>query len=141
MNPLSKLHRIVQRLRGDLKRKRTTAGLLNYGVIAFGPHKEDYLFRLTPKALAENSVFTVRYIAVVDVFVILGLLLWALGFTYGFLIFLFAFVLACVVFIDHREIEKRKRMVASTIGKPVKKTIEAVKRTPRFLKKVIKRKK
>ena len=102
----------------QIRRKRTLAGVLNFGVIAFGHAKKDYFIRLTRKPLAENRVFTVRYIALIDVFILIGIVLWYLQAPYGFDVFVFFIGVAIMVFFDQRDVEKR--------AKPIKKTIQKV---------------
>lgn len=122
-NKLVKRYEVMQE---EVRRKRTVAGVLNYGIVAFGPEKKDYFVRLTKKALLENRYFTVRYLALIDMFVILGVVLWFLGYRYGFELALIAFLVAVIVFVDARELEKRSRMAGRIVAKPVKQTVEAV---------------
>lgn len=104
----------------ELKRKRTIAGFLNYGIVAFGDKKKDYFIRITDQPIIEHRYVSLRYIALIDLFVILGVILWAVNFPNGWLIFAISFAVACVVFIDQKEIERRARMMQYIIKVPVK---------------------
>lgn len=111
----------------ELKRKRTIQGLLDYGVIAFGPEKKDYFLRVTNKPLIEEKHFTFRYIALIDVLIILGLVVGLLGNKLGWIWALFFFVMAVVVFVDAKEIEKRKGHIGQTLPSFIKEVIRRMK--------------
>ena len=117
-------HSLATQLReawAELNRQRTIADFLNYGFLSFGPYKKKTFFRVGTKSLIETEFATLRYIAVIDVFIFLGLFLGLIGNPLGWPLFIFSFVLAIVVFIDLREIERRAYMVKKTIQPPLKK--------------------
>ncbi len=106
----------------ELARKRTLAGLLNYGVFSFGPSKKDYFLRLTPFSIIENRYFTFRYIAVIDAFILIGLILWWQGYSVGVGMAAFFTLLAIVVFVNQEELEKRTRIVTKKLAKTLPKS-------------------
>lgn len=133
----------LEKMIDDMRKKRSPAGVLDYGIFAFGPEKKETLFRVGKKSLFEHKYATIRYIAFVDIFVSAGLILWALGHPYGFPIFIFFLVMAVIVFVDQRELSKRAHQMKGPLKKTmkvvVKETPKVLSKAPRIVKKIIKR--
>lgn len=136
----TKVKKSVEKVKVDLKRKRTVQGFLNYPVFVFGDETDEYFMRLTKKPLLNHRHVSLRYIALIDVFVLIGVFFGLLGNNWGWIWALFFFMIAVVVFVDRNEIERRKRLVTKTVKKPVKATIEVVKKTPKTLEKIANKK-
>jgi ABC-type multidrug transport system fused ATPase/permease subunit len=136
---LSKLQQHLDKMVTELKRKRTIEGFLNYGMVSFGRKKGDYLVRATAKPLAEHNYFTVRYLALIDILILLGLVIGILGYQIGWGLAILFFGIAVMVFVAKRELEKRAKMVKKSVRKPVKTTARLVKKTPMVLHKLMKK--
>lgn len=94
-------------MKQELASKRDVASFLNFGVVAFGFRKKDFFIRVFDRSLVETRFFSVRYIALVDVLILFGFLLWIFEYVYGFGIFVFFILTALYVFVLERELEKR----------------------------------
>lgn len=114
-----KTTRISQRFKKtvhELKHKKNLADFLDFAVVSFGTNKKDYFLRFTPKPLAENPVFSLEYIAIIDVFLLLGIAIWLSGNPWGLQLVLLVILIAILVFVDEKQADKKIRVIQKTFN-------------------------
>lgn len=98
----------------ELRRKKNLADFLDFAVVSFGTNKKDYFLRLTKKPLAKNPVFSLEYIAVMDVFLLGSLVLWFNGYAAGLELALFIILVSVLVFVNEKQVDKKLRVIEKT---------------------------